>query len=236
VNLMHWEWNELLEHIGDRSDIWSAVPDRPNSFFRAVDGEAVMALTARMPTAPGPYRQVTVIPVPILWTQDQVDGYLLDLVVKWTSYGFRMQVCSLLVDECGLDPKKAQMAAIAIGKMQQLPDKDPDCLGAQAVSDTFWPQEGDVQVDVPPEPEGMWYLTRRPWGEGGWLRLRLTGGQLALRCSLPTVNGDYHLPFDGFVRPRCGDASFALAVLLGWPVTVAPLPPDMGDSLPLGED
>src|SRR5689334_22584556 len=117
LQLCWWEWNELLDHITERDDIWSSVPDSPLLFLRqtAPDEEglrqdALLLQAVPPPDSTSPWRQFGIQITPLSWSKETYDAYLMRLLAHWTSYDHRLRMTALLME---MGVAQAHLIAIA---------------------------------------------------------------------------------------------------------------------------
>lgn len=198
MTLTWWEWEELLSEIEKRPSLWEEHPSRALTFFRKVDDTPVYALQAIPQSSKSEYRLVSVIAVPITWTQEECDSHLSYLRESFTSFQFRDEVERFFLKELSFDEQKARLCAIIIGRMQQGPVAEP-------LPESY----------VFPNEERILHLR-----EGGVLTFRRQGEMLRCHMHLSRM-GDLgptsssFLLLDGFMRVRGTEMRFALDWLDG---------------------
>src|SRR5262245_26099971 len=142
--LCWWEVEELLVHLRSRPDLWTEL-DTPGTWVRddprgdTLLQAFVLVLVATKDTT-SPNRLTVVQSLPLEWSAEDVDSYLLWLVGHWTSYAQRTVVTQFLIDELKVVPADAPLYAIAIGGMSQEAISQPE-PSLPAIQDEFWPKE-----------------------------------------------------------------------------------------------
>lgn len=221
--LTWWEIEELEEHLNGRPDIWTA--DETYGMWLRTDGSdnPVLGLKFLGPNSTGPYRKFKVQCIPLGWSVEQCDEYLDRLCTKWTSYGFRTAVFSLLATDEGIkmDPKLAEAVAVAIAKIEQEPAPDPERLELPTQGE-IWPDMAGCKM----EPATV-ERTVRTTGliGGGYVSIRYQGEMLRVRISMPSAHHEgFDHPLEGYVRPRYGNLALAAGDLFGHPLKVQHVP------------
>jgi hypothetical protein len=222
MNIMWWEHEELLEHLSHRTDIWQRMEADPRNWIRLVDDTPVALLVFRSPSATGPYRQhqVSCIPVDNGWDNAWCQDYLLKLVCGWTSYKFRSATEEFLVSELKLDANTAHAAAIGIARIEQEPEPDPDKPEIPLQDPLFPKDEQEVLLRELLEIDRTVSFHYLAGPKGGYVSIRLSGGMLRVRLSIPDPEADGFSnlgQLEGYVRPRQGNAIDAAAYLGMWP-------------------
>jgi hypothetical protein len=228
MNLLAWEFEELVEHMHDRPDIWRPSQSRALTFFRIVEGDPVAVVGAEA-TEIGAYRGFGLAILAISWSQETADKYLEELARGWTGYGTRCQYAALLSEQAGLDEPTAMQLAVALRAID---------ANAPPVCDVL-PDQLRLPYDVTP-PEGndvpvATYLLR----SGGYIALRLVGDRLRLSLSLPSPHGSGYLgeTLHGELRPPSTGTTQQLAgYLAGWPSIADAVPESVLSALEQEED
>jgi len=228
MNLCWWEYEQLLDHLRSRGDIWAS--SHPSVWVRSFSYDEsetiVCCLRFTPPRNAGPFRQYACSVVPMEWTVEQADEYLQHLLESWTDYGRRKRFETFLRDELRLESALAANAAIALCSLDEglNPGPDPDRLPLPTARELF----PDVQSPLLCLADGAHYLRTYGFTGGGWFTISLTGGMLRVRASLPShgrYGGGYSQPFEGFVRPYNGNVNLAAAALFGDDmIEAAPMP------------
>lgn len=209
MQLTSWEWDELRQHLEERPDIWNVAPDGQR-YYRTSDDVLQWVLLVKEPAGQGPLRMYSVDAVPIA----QPDPPLQALVSGYTSYDTRLQIVDLLINELAVDPRKAQLAAIAILYISYTGDATPRLQIEELPVQQVLPGFEDTTELV-----GLW-----PLQGSGWLRLQFRNEQLHATMSIPHA-ADYGSGFGpqlrGIVHPVAGTPRLAAGMLAGWPTTPA---------------
>lgn len=225
MQLMWWEYEELVEHLESRKDIWQRMDD-PKDWIRFVDETPVAFLASQNPAASGPYRQhrVECFPADGGWTYAECQEYLTQLVNGWTSYHVRLLTEQFLIEEVKLEPERAHLAAIGISRIEQEPEADPDKPKIGVQERLYPPADGSSSQFSPFDVQRT--ICCHYLQGGGYVSLRLQGGLLRVRLSLPDPELAKENPdpsfsnlgqLEGFVRPRAGTVADAAAHLGMWP-------------------
>lgn len=212
-SILWWEYNELLDHLVARPDIWSESADSPGLWLRSDSaGDSVMGLLLVPPIKSGTYRQYAVRTVPLSWPTERCNEYLDELLRHWTSYLFRLETTKLLQDELNLDIRVAESMAIAIARLGQI-EFDPDAVPQ--------PSQKSLEDITSGFPDDRAYGLASPHrlfllSSGGYVRLRPRGGMLAVDLSLK-VDGSFtgSGQLTGFVRPQNGNLQGTFNLLFG---------------------
>jgi hypothetical protein len=214
MTLTWWELEELQEHLQSRPDIWTW--DEMSQFWTRSDTEGAMlcALRFRGPNNLGPYRQFQVQQIEFGWTVDETSQYLLELCTKWTSYGYRMEIAKLLIedDAVKMDPATAMAMSVGIVKLEMDPKTDPDKEGVAPAHERL-PDFGSGFFDAGQNDPR--YFVVGLFG-GGYVRISQRSEMLYVTLSIPSnggFSGDGQL--SGFVRPKNGNFEGACRVLFG---------------------
>lgn len=221
TRLTFWEYDELLEHLSDREDIWTHSEENELLWMRsAISWETgveeslpAYALLFNPPKdLASPYRIWGLDTHTIGWTADVVDSHVERLLEHWTSYGQRKAASKLLTD---LNVAEAELVAIALASLDWTTPTPEDPEGETHLrQEGLWPDTLPPLSPPPPDPLDIGtYLLQ---GGMGWIRLRLAGGMIRITTSIQnrTAGGGFGSPMDGFVRPRDGrvlDAASSLA-------------------------
>ncbi len=212
--LMWWEHAELLDHLNDRPDIWMQSPDVSSMWIRMEKSDLgaetpPAAATVVHFTPPSdetsPYRQYGVVFYPLAWTSEEIDTYFTRLLTKWTSYGRRLEYAQTL-EQCGVE--NAQLVAVALLSTDHVDSSDglpPDW--DEGIADGMRPL---MAAPTDPLHVGTFLLSN-----GGYCRLDLRGGMLAVALSIPHPGAGYGPVMKGFVRPIDGRIRDAAVFLTG---------------------
>jgi len=216
VGLLWWEYNELLEHLISRPDIWTESEGQPGLWLRSSsegDGCGVLLVP---PVKTGPYRQYVLRSVPMTWDAQRTDDYIHELLTHWTSYNYRLDLTTLFTEELHLDQRTASNVAIAAVRLGQGPEFDPDHLPEPTQSNLVDGDTGFTHTAGLNEPlRRVFYLTG-----GGYVCFRPSGGLLTVDISVKVREGFTGAgQFSGHVRPRNGDLRGAFTILFGEPLT-----------------
>ena len=227
ISLTWWEYDELLEHLHDREDIWMQSEENPLLWMRTQEDEAVCALYVTLPAdATAQFRQYQIAAIPMAWDEERSRTYLIDLASHWTTYGHRMGIEKLLITELSIPEETAALAAIAIESFDWIDLTEPD-------------HKADVLPACVDLVERQSNIGTYLLAGGGWARLTYLDGMIRVAMSLPNRDtGGYSHPFEGFVRPKHGRVEEAAAALAGWPVKWRPrdIPDDTAVQLPLPKE
>lgn len=234
MNIPWWERDELIEHFAQRSDIWT--PGSTGSaalWVRSLeDMTGACAVIFTPPSSSGPFRQYDVRTIGQAWSQEECDDYLLGLLNHWTSYGYRLKVKDFLIDSLAVAPERANLAAIALGRMETAESFDPDKQDM-----TYQPplQVMDSVDDEPPAYNTPNKIIYSLIG-GGWLQLEPREGTFRTTISLrdhDNYGGGYSLPMVGHVRPSDGHVNKHAALLSGAQLFERPDPHGTEEQAPL---
>lgn len=201
MQICWWEHAELLEHLRSRPDIW--VEDSGLWIRKTVAGTPAFALQLIEPESTGPYRQYTLVPTPVEWSDDDISEYLEKLVWHWTSYSTRLEFTKIMVSELGLDPNTAELMAIALQRATVEPKQDPEKLPEPPKQEPLWawdlpwpPKTGVMQEVI----VGKMLL---PY-PGGSITMTEHGGMLRVRFEIHTERnktGVSSIAMQGFCKP-----------------------------------
>jgi hypothetical protein len=215
MNLQWWEFEQLLDHLRTRQDIWSSPREglwlRSHSYD---DNTSCLGLAISPPVKTGPFRQYVLRAVPFAWDAAQCDEYLTALVSKWTDYGTRRRYTEFLITEANIAPAVASSIATGLCAVDQGEIPDVEAFPLPSTRE-LWPDVSDLDITT-----GYSERALRTYGivGGGWLTVRLSGGMLHVRASLRSdgrYGGGYGGVFEGFVRPNDGNVPLASAFLFG---------------------
>ena len=211
ISLTWWEYDELLEHLHNREDIWTQSEENPLLWMRSMGDEACCAVLVTPPANPdAPYRQYQASSIPMAWDEEKSGKYLIDLASHWTTYGHRMAVEKLLLEELKLDGETAALMAIAIESFDWIDVAEPE-------------EKTDMHPVFVDPLERKTHIGTYLLSGGGWAKLTLLGGMIRVAMSLPNKDsGGFAHPFEGFVRPKHGRVEEAAAALAGWEVKWRP--------------
>lgn len=239
--LTWWEYDELTEHLNDRPDIWTCDPetnpwlwmrmDRPYSEFDTVQQEPAAGFQFLPPKDPeSPYRQFSVMVVPMSWDGEACDDYLTKLLFGWTSYGQRLERTELLM-KCGVAADTAPLIALALG-VQDHSDREAEMPTGKDVE----PLPDSLAPLMPAPPDPLHIGTYLHAG-GGYTSLRFAGGQMRVKISVPSANKRGLLafgpPLEGFVRPIDGRIRDTAVFLSGRAVVEPDVHPLRGEQVRL---
>ena len=215
MRITWWEYEELLEHLESRPDLWTPSPSKPNTWARCSSDQIEMLLGFSEPAKPGPYRMYGIGAIPVNWTPSESEKYLSELVSGWTSYSIRLSIVNLLETELGIPQDKAFVAAIAIARMFVDPTPhDPDA------------SETPLQAELYEDPKDVYGDSLIPCRreylmKGGHLSLEPVGGQLRIKIIMPTLMRSglmlalgYGYELRGFVHPVRGSIEQAKELLI----------------------
>lgn len=210
-----WEHEELLEHLKNRPDIWSATQD-PSTWLRTdKEGTALCALRFRGPDRPNHrFRQFQVLPIELAWDVDTTQEYALRLLRKWTSYGIRIETANLLLTELGLAANVANAAAIAIAGIEQTGIQDPDgSVFPAPTQGELWPDSARPELPAPLRERAYRYIGFF----GGGFSIDYRGGRLHFALEIAGANkvGFYstRAQYSGIIWPRSCTVEQAAAYL-----------------------
>ena len=211
MKLAWWEYDELLEHLQDRPDIWTHDPevnpflwlrqDRPWSEAEPVAQEPAVGLNFLPPGSPdSPYRMYGVQILPLSWAEADCEAYVSRLIGSWTSYGLRIGREALLRD-CRIAEEEVPLIALALGVL----DHADGPVGPPVGSDE---PVADALAPILPAPKDPLEIGTYLLSEGGYVRLRLAGGQIQTRLSIPSKGKrglrSFGPVLEGYVRPIDG--------------------------------
>ena len=212
IQLTWWEYDELLEHLKDRPDIWTQSEDNPFLWLRSQTIRATtpeeedettngLALVITPPADESSHFRLFTIEIHVFdWEQDYCHQYLIDLLHHWTLYSRRARIEKFLATDLGLTPDIARLGAIGITSFDQLSEpEDPDSSETPAPK-KIWADMIPPDVDIPILDSfdiGTWFLR-----DGGYVNLKHKNGAIITRISIrhPRTNGFTH-PLRGVVRP-----------------------------------
>jgi hypothetical protein len=215
LRITWWEYEELLEHLEQRPDIWMQSEENPLLWMRLVKSPRLdveeevgnaLALHFMPPTQEGPYRQYGIQVFPQEWPEAECTSYLDDLLSKWTAFGHRKRTVATLRD-CQVE--HAELIAIAVEAIDWLEAPAPDPETASKHSDAL------QQRMYPPAPDPIDITTELFYGNRGWMNLRRAGGMIRVRASVKSRDGLWGQQLEGFVRPRDGRIEDTVSFLLG---------------------
>lgn len=219
MNVCWWEYDELVDHFQQRKDLYMPSEDNPGLWVRFVGGAegsetAACAMMFAPPKTDGPYRQYSVRIVPAEWDQKECDKFLIELLTHWTSYGYRIRTQDFLTTQLSVVSKQAEMAAIALGRLDTDESYDPD---KEKISyQPRLPIDADTFSNIgETTPSKITYLLER----GGWLQLEPKDTAFRVTISVPNHKnwgGGYSgCPMSGYVRPVSGHVKQYAAFLAG---------------------
>lgn len=214
MNITWWEYEELLDHLRSRPDLWT-LDDTTGMWLRTNENsDPCVALAIRGPSNTGPYRQYNVGIIPMDWTVEESDAYVLRLVSMWTSYGIRMKTVELLTTDDGIlmEPKTAMAVSVAIGAMENEPRFDPE-------KEKLFVQGKlpDFMSGFAPDPFEQGRALHFING-GGYLSFARRGDMLQVKISLkhPKSGGFGGCgQLTGYVRPQNGDMRGCFEYIFG---------------------
>jgi hypothetical protein len=202
--LTWWEVDELLEHLSSRSDLWTQSSDDPRVWMRTDTRSEPPAdafgLFLGSPTAvaSGSFRIFALHAIPMTWSPDYVQAYVLWLLKHWTTYQRRQVVSSFLQSELGVDSGTALIAAIAIDGLDWEDGQAFEPAGPP-LQEELWPEDMPTATfENDPMHVGTYLFS----GSAGWVRLRLRSGMFHISLALRGKGTPAPLiALQGFVRP-----------------------------------
>ena len=201
MTISRQEYNELREHLRDRPDIWTELPN--GLWARSVDDvpQLALVLTPKNGT-------VDLRVVPSGWDDDECTKYIENLLAHWTSYGQRLRIQKFL--EGIVEGTAADTAHQLIRILH---------------SDSWDPENAPFQLSLPADVAGpdiktedLPKLLHFPLVGGGWLRLAPQTTAFHVTVSVPLhkdYGGGYASHLTGYVRPSDGRIRQAAAMLSG---------------------
>jgi len=214
MKLTFWEYDELVEHFQERTDIWTQSEENPFLWVRTVpldaEDQMVLALIFTPPASPdSPYRLFDVQTMPMAWDEAFCERYTSRLFEHWTTFSERRRIEALLRSCKVGDP---DLLAIAICALHWTEDSDPDAEDATLHQERLWPDSVPPMYDIPdPLDIGTFILV-----QGGYVKLRLQADCIQVTLSVRSaVGGGFGPPLKGHVRPPDGRARDAAASISG---------------------
>jgi hypothetical protein len=222
LSLTWWEYDEAIEHMLERDDIWTRSEE--NDFLwlrsqtlwaedgtcRSVSGLAVQFIPPV--DASSPYRMFSVQMHVMDWDPDYCKTYFTSFFKHWTTYGERMRIAHFLHTELGLPEDHSSLGAIGLTAMEH-DIVDPDPENVPHTVQALLPDLTGVVVEQRKDPShlGTWLLR-----DGGYVSLHLTHEMLAVSISiLSSHKQGYGPPLRGFVRPPSGNIHAYAEMILG---------------------
>lgn len=205
--LTWWEYDELLEHLQSREDIWTCSDDNEFLWLRTqpVYHEETDEFTTTngcalqfSPPSDGDsaFRLYSLDAHLLEWTEEHCKDYVTGLLDHWTTYSLRSRVQKFMTADLQLADEMAMIAAIAVTSFDHSEErKDPD--GDEPV---IRPSDVVVYDQFPRLPDpfdvGTWLLAG-----GGYVKLRLNQNVLSVTLSIPSLSDGFPYPLKGVVRP-----------------------------------
>lgn len=206
--IMRWEYEELLEHLEGREDIWKRNEENPLLWLRIDDeGQAGCALSfSEELEGEFPIRQVDVYP--IVWPPHSCRDYLDELLTFWTEYYRRIQFTKTLQERHNMKEGDSQLAAMRLAAIDhETGRKDPDPEGRE---EPAYPH-GFLPPTAVPDPDhiGIWDVKAGLPSQAGTLWLRRArhnpNQMISIEVSLPSPTGGHVPRLTGFVYPVSGN-------------------------------
>lgn len=208
MRLAPWEIDELEEHFESRPDLYTHLEQ--NIWLRRDGEELAFALGLARDTG-------EVELEPFAWSKEETECYVQRTCKDWTSYGDRLRLEALFLEDRDnpLTPHGMALEAVKILRgIEPSPEVDS---GHGTVYKTG--------------PNTVTYRLE----EGGWLTVSYSE-PLRVRMSLPLRgehSGGYALPLEGHVRPTSGASLQTTAALLfGWRTDYDSSEPEQAPTLP----
>lgn len=163
-----WEYEELLEHLTTRPDIWTKEEDSFSWIrmsMRQPEGTPAMRMEVTPPIGSSKFRMAHLTIHPLSWDEEVCESYTRNLLIQWSTYGDRIELQQLYETELSLDPKVAMVAAIVAGHLFTVGTIKDDQLSL-----------GDFHEDAERYDFQPGYLLGQwPLLKGGSIRLLTTG-------------------------------------------------------------
>jgi len=174
------EHSELLDHLEQSDDLWMQSVELDSLWLRS-DGEASLCALRFVEADPVVHVEV----LPLVWTLEDSEAYLLRLVEHWTSYPYRKSVEAFLRDELHVDAPTAELAAIALLQLEAPLLEGPV------------PDLPEIPVKSPPPEVALFQLAG-----GGYVELLTRGGLLHATLSVPSnrQHSSFGPPLTGVFR------------------------------------
>ena len=204
-----WEYDELVEHLSSRPDIWTRSDENEFLWLRSASEEGPDAgLLFSPPSDPeSPFRCYALETIPLGWDEDYLNVYITGLLTHWTSFSVRKRTEEFLIDELHIDPQTSHLSAIALESFDWTER-------STSITETTGPAPlPDSIATILPPPKvghvGTWLLAG-----GGYVRLDFQNVLIRATISIPSEKSrGYGPPLEGFVRPYDGRTSDAIAFL-----------------------
>lgn len=215
IHVTWWEFDELLEHLRGRPDIWTQSEENEFLWLRgqtlwSSDGDAKTISGCAFSCCPpidatSPFRLFQIDIIPLEWEEAYCQEYLRRTLECWTTYGQRKRVETFLVEELQVSTEHAMLGAIGLGAQDYAEERvDPDSVSGPEQQSRLWP-DSLPPLSLTPLPDpldvGTWLLQG-----GGYVSLRLQAEMLRVSISIKDNKADgYGPPLRGYVRPPSGN-------------------------------